>query len=84
MLKIWDLNLGSQSVTNDAENVLRKIEVWHQRSLAGCRILYRDSLGFWDRLEWDGKEVRFFPLRETQEQAAERKLKQMRPARRQG
>jgi hypothetical protein len=35
LIKIVDLNLGNKSVTNDIENVLRKIETWHRvRSLA--------------------------------------------------
>jgi hypothetical protein len=81
VLKIWDLGLGPQSVTNDAENVLQKIEAWHQRSLVGYRIMYRDSLKRWDGIEWDGREVRFFPPGETQEQVAERKLRRVRPPR---
>jgi hypothetical protein len=81
VLKIWDLGLGSQSVTNDAENVLRKIEAWYKKPLTGYRIMYRDSMETWDGMEWDGQEVRFFPLREAQEHAAECKLKRLRPAR---
>ncbi|HEY0793537.1 MAG TPA: hypothetical protein VGD78_20920 [Chthoniobacterales bacterium] len=50
VLKIWDLNLGNRSVTNDAENVLQKVEAAESRSFAGAPILYRDSTGFWDRL----------------------------------
>jgi hypothetical protein len=34
-IKIVDLNTGKASVTNDIENVLRKIEAWHQGSIAG-------------------------------------------------
>jgi hypothetical protein len=36
-IKIVDLNSGKASVTNDIENVLRKIEAWHQGSIAGIR-----------------------------------------------
>ncbi|HEY0793934.1 MAG TPA: hypothetical protein VGD78_22925 [Chthoniobacterales bacterium] len=76
VLKIWDLNLGNRSVTNDAENVLSKVEAAEGRSFAGFPILYRDSMGVWDRLIWDGQEVRFIPLRETSERLAfERLLK---------
>jgi|SRR6516225_11252168 len=32
-IKIVDLNRGTASVTNDIENVLRKIEAWHQGSV---------------------------------------------------
>jgi hypothetical protein len=67
--------LGGNSVTNDAERVLQKIEQWNPGTLARCRIMYRDSRGCWDGMDWDGQEVRFFPLRETDEAAAERKLR---------
>jgi hypothetical protein len=40
-IKIIDLNRGSASVTNDIGNMLRKIEAWHQGSVAGYRIMYR-------------------------------------------
>jgi hypothetical protein len=79
VLKIVDLDLGDNSVTNDTERVLRKIERWQPGLIARCRIMYRDSRGIWDGMEWDGLEVRFFPIRETDERAAERKLKQLRP-----
>jgi hypothetical protein len=42
-IKIVDLNTGKASVTNDIENVLRKIEAWHQGSAAGYQIMYRDA-----------------------------------------
>jgi hypothetical protein len=34
-IKIVDLTRGTASVTSDIENVLRKIEAWHQGSVAG-------------------------------------------------
>jgi len=49
VIAITDLDLGNKSVTNDIENVLRKIEYWHQGSIATFRIMYRDSLGVWER-----------------------------------
>ena len=73
-IKIVDLNCGLASVTNDIENVLRKIEAWHQGSIAGYRIMYRDAGGYWDGCEWDGEHARFFAIRETDEAAAETKL----------
>jgi hypothetical protein len=79
ILKVVDLSLGANSVTNDAEKVLSKIAQWHPGSITDYRIMYRDSLGIWDGPEWDGPEVRFFPIRETDERAAERRLKQLRP-----
>jgi hypothetical protein len=74
VLTIWDLNLGNKSVTNDAENVLPKIEEAESRSFVGSPVMYRDSMGFWDGLAWDGQEVRFIPLRETSERLAFEKL----------
>jgi hypothetical protein len=79
VLKIVDLDLGGNSVTNDAERVLGKIEQWQPGLIARCRIMYRDSRGIWDGMAWDGQEVRFFPIRETDERAAERKLRQLGP-----
>jgi hypothetical protein len=80
-LKIWDLNYGDESalspcrsVTNDAEKVLRKVERDLGRSLAGCPIMYRDSDCVWGGMVWDGRRVRFFPLREPSQQAAFAKL----------
>ena len=74
VLKIVDLDLGNRSVTNDAENVLAKIQASESRSFAGSKIMYHDSMGFWDRLAWDGQDVRFIPLRETSERLAFEKL----------
>ena len=79
VIKVVDLNLGSNSVTNDAERVLRKIERWQPGLIARCRIMYRDSRGIWDGIEWDGEEVTFFLIREMDERAAERKLRQLKP-----
>ncbi|MBV9877485.1 MAG: hypothetical protein JO025_22345 [Verrucomicrobia bacterium] len=79
VIKIVDLNLGSDSVTNDVERVLYKLEQWQPGLIARCSIMYRDSMGYWDGLEWDGEEVTFFPIRERDEKAAERKLRQVRP-----
>jgi hypothetical protein len=41
LISIVDLNLGNRSETNDIEHVLRRIEDYHQGSIAGCRIMYR-------------------------------------------
>jgi hypothetical protein len=57
-IKIVDLNSGKASVTNDIENVLRKIEAWHQGSIAGYQIMYPDSDGYWDGIEWDGEHAK--------------------------
>src|SRR5215469_18268496 len=65
VISITDLDLGNKSVTNDIENVLRKIEYWHQGSIATFRIMYRDSLAIWDGVQWDCRRASFFALQET-------------------
>jgi hypothetical protein len=74
VISIVDLDLGNRSVTNDIESVLRKIEHYHQGSIGGFRIMYRDSEGIWDGIEWDGEHPSFFELRETDESQARHKL----------
>jgi hypothetical protein len=73
-IKIQDTGKGAKSVSEDLEAVLRKIETWHQGSIAGYRIMCWDAGGYWDGCEWDGQHARFFAIRETDEAAAERKL----------
>ena len=51
-ISIVDSGKGSRSVTNDIEAVLRKIECWHQGSIAGFKIMYRDENGVWDGVRW--------------------------------
>jgi hypothetical protein len=41
-------NQEELSVIAHIEAVLRKIEYWHQGSIAGFKILYRDEHGSWD------------------------------------
>jgi hypothetical protein len=58
LVKIQDTGKGAKSVTNDIENVLRKIEVWHQGSIAG----YPDhvpghGLVGWRRVKWRARQV---------------------------
>lgn len=58
---VWieDLN-GALSVTNDAEAVCAEL----QRGFPGYRIIYRDSMGFWDELLHDrGQFTGFAPAR---------------------
>ncbi len=74
VISIVDLKLGNRSVTNDIESVLRKIEHYHQGSIAGIKIMYRDSEEMWDGIQWDGKRASFFALRETEEGRARTKL----------
>jgi hypothetical protein len=54
VISIVDLNSGNRSVTNDVENVLRKIEHFHQAPSFGFKIMYRDSQGIWDGIQWMG------------------------------
>jgi hypothetical protein len=44
VIAIIDLDRGNRSATNDIEGVLRKIEHYHQGSIAGFKIMYRDYL----------------------------------------
>jgi hypothetical protein len=46
---------------------LRKIEDYHHGSIVGFKIMYRDSEGVWDGIEWNGEMLHFFALRETEE-----------------
>lgn len=57
VVKIQDTGKGLKSVADDLEAVLGKIEGWHQGSIAGFVISYRDTHGFWHELSWDGKEA---------------------------
>jgi hypothetical protein len=61
-------------VTNDIEAVLRKIEYWHQGSIAAFKIMYRDEQGIWDGVRCDGHSATFFSLGETDENEAREKL----------
>jgi hypothetical protein len=56
-IKILDNGKGAKSVAEDLEAVLRKIEGWHQGSIAGFSISYRDTQGAWHQVSWDGKEA---------------------------
>jgi len=61
-------------VTEDIKAVLRKIEYWHQGSIAAFNIMCRDGKGFWHRVGWDGKTASLFALEETDERKARKKL----------
>jgi hypothetical protein len=76
VISIIDLNLGNRSVTNNVENVLRKIEHFHQAPIFGFQIMYQDSEGVWDGIHWDGEHASFFALREIEEGRARTKLLQ--------
>lgn len=63
--------------TNDFEAILRKIEYWHQGSIAAFRIMYRDETGVWGGVRWDGQHPAFFAIGETDEKKARQKLRGM-------
>jgi hypothetical protein len=44
-VSITDTGRGRASVTRDIEAVLRKIEYWHQGSIATFKIMYRGERG---------------------------------------
>jgi hypothetical protein len=56
-IKIQDTGKGAKSVAEDLEAVLRKIEGWHQGSIAGFVISYRDPEGTWHQVSWDGNRA---------------------------
>jgi hypothetical protein len=55
---IQDTGKGQKSVAEDLEAVLRKIEYWHQGSIARYRISYRSTQGTEHVVEWDRKTAR--------------------------
>jgi hypothetical protein len=54
---------------------LRKIEYWHQGSITGFKIMYRDENG----VRWDCRHPSFFAIGETDEKKAMEKLRGMEP-----
>jgi hypothetical protein len=78
-ISITDTGKGRRSVTNDIEAVLRKIEYWHQGSIGGFKIMYRDEHGVWDGVRWDGQHPSFFALGEADEKKAMEKLRGIEP-----
>jgi hypothetical protein len=46
-ISIIDTGNGRLSVTSDIEAVLRRIEYWHQASIAQFKIIYRDEQAIW-------------------------------------
>jgi len=61
----YDTGLSKCSVIEDIEAVLRKIEHWHQGSIAKFKIMCRDGKGFWHRVRRDGKTVSLLALQQT-------------------
>ena len=63
---------GPKSVTNNAENVLEEIkaELNANKALTGNTlmpeiIIYCDTTGNWDGMEYDGRDVQFYFLDST-------------------
>jgi hypothetical protein len=74
-ITIADTGKGTCSVAEDLESVLRKIEYWHQGSVAKFKIMCRRyGKGFWHKVQWDGKTAALVPLEETDERKARKKL----------
>src|SRR5215475_6146293 len=59
-ISITDTTLGKLSVTKDIDAVLRKIEHWHQGSIAAFKIMYRDEHGVWNGVRWNGQSAFLF------------------------
>jgi len=55
VISITDTGLGTRSVTEDIEAVLRKVEHWHQGSITKFKIMCQDGKGFWHGVRWDTK-----------------------------
>lgn len=80
VIRIWDCGYNDKKpVADDLTSVLRKIEYWHQGSIAGFRIMHLTREGVWEGIAWDGQTVGFLALSETDQRLAERKLKLLRP-----
>jgi hypothetical protein len=74
LISIVDTSWGQHSAIEDIKTVLRKIEYWHQGSIAKFKIMCRDGKGFWHKVRWDGRTASIFALRETDERQARKKL----------
>jgi hypothetical protein len=59
-ITITDTTLGKLSVAKDIDAVLRKIEHWHQGSIAAFKIMYRDEHGVWNGVRSNGQRASIF------------------------
>ena len=57
VVRIENTGKGEKSVADDLEAVLRKIENWHQGSIACYRIGFRDDQALEHSIEWYGKKA---------------------------
>ncbi|MBG8555101.1 hypothetical protein [Hymenobacter guriensis] len=76
ILQIIDQDQG-KTVTNDIDYVLSEISREENRPLAGCTVIYRDSMGFWDgvALTASGQFSNFYSVRETDVEKALQKVR---------
>ena len=74
LIYITDTGLGLRPVTDGIDAVLRKIEHWHQGSIAAFRNMYRDEHGSWNGVRWDDQCASVFVLCEADEKKAMAKL----------
>jgi hypothetical protein len=67
ILILEDLNLGSISLTNFMEEALTEIAISEELDLTKMKIIYRDSMGDWDGVQWhgQGEYVQFISLNTT-------------------
>ena len=66
IVSIEALQWADRPVDKVLEQAIRKIEYFHQGSIAKFKIRYRDDLG-WGTAEWDGEHVKTVPILETNE-----------------
>ena len=66
IVSIEALQWAGRPVDKVLEQAIRKIEYFHQGSIARFKIHYRDDLG-WAAAERDGEHVKTVPILETNE-----------------
>ena len=48
--------LGTGSINKESEQILQRIQHWHQGSVKSFKILYQDADGLGGEVKWDGEE----------------------------
>lgn len=61
-IEIIDLNLGNKSVTNDIENVIRKIATEQNIDPHDYKIIYKDSEGDWTEVRIINNIIEYHPI----------------------
>lgn len=74
-LAIKDLNLGGTSVTNNIENIIKKISKIEKKDFSHFLVVYRDSDETWDG--FNQKDSSFILLQEKDTGAAVAKLQKI-------